>query len=132
MILKNKELELLMMNTVELWILLTICIGLLITLARFGYSKLYKTDITSAAPDTILEVRNKIIAGITNAVLLSDIKKEKGNIAVKSEISNQIRTIINETELLTDSEKIIISNLNIVYFVDIVEKELLRLGILKE
>ena len=121
-----------MIQIQDFWIILVIIIGVLITLIRFGYSKFYKTDIISTAPDAIVEIRNKIIAGITNAVLLSDIKTEKGSNAVKYEISNQIRIIINQTELLTSSEKILINNLNIAYFVDIVEKELLRLGILKE
>jgi len=121
-----------MFNLSETWVIICVVIAVISVLGRFAYSRYTGKEIDNSYTSTINEIRNKIIIGLNNAVNLSKLEKEKGREVVRKEIASQISNIIDDTSLLTNMEKELIINFNTAYFVEIVEKELIRAGILKE
>jgi hypothetical protein len=120
-----------MFSTGEFWTLAAVVIVILAVGVRWVVLRTTGKDIDPSGGTIVGELRTKIIDALIAGNAIINLEKAQGREAVREAIAARIKAYVEETTMFTDNEKVFIEALDIKWLVDTIEKELIRLGILK-
>lgn len=119
-------------NLSELWIGIILLAGVVIATARWIVAKTTGKELVPGDSNILTNIRIKIVKGISTNRNLIELERTKGRQAVREEIENQINQYISSATMLSVEEKDLLVSLDKDKLILYIEKELVRLGILKE
>jgi hypothetical protein len=118
-------------NLSELWIGIILLIAVVIATARWIVAKTTGKELVPGDSDILGSLRSKIVQGISTNTYLIELEKKEGRKAVQDEIEVQINEYIESSTALTSIEKDLLISLDKTQLIEYIEKELIRLKILK-
>lgn len=120
-----------MLTSTEFWISVGAILIVGGVVGRYVYAKVTGKEISNGDLDIVTKLRDAVITTVTAGKDLLALQQEQGTDAVRSEIAAQIKAAISNTDALTEAEKSLLESLDIEYVVELVEKQLIALGIIK-
>jgi hypothetical protein len=113
------------------WLIAVVFIALICIIIR--YVILSKDGVLSETEkETLSSTIRENIFDIIEATEILGIYKDTGNIGAKIYINRKLREYIEITPILTNDERSIILRMDLSFFIDLIESELKKLGVVKE
>jgi hypothetical protein len=120
-----------MLTSSEFWVLVIIVLAAAGAVARYVVYKTSGKELNPGDSNLLVNLRNKLVKALMASTVLVSLEKAQGREAVRAEIANRIRAYVEQTDMLTRDEKDLVESLDITYLVSLIEKELIKLNVLK-
>lgn len=118
-------------NLSDWWMVVVLFLVIISAISRWVYFKVTRKELNTGDSNVLTNLRNQITRAVLANHHIVEIEKTEGRVAVRREIEAMVKTFVNDTESLTDLEKILINTLDVQAAVKYIEQELIRLNMLK-